>query len=250
MCGRFVLATRPDELAEHFRARLDPDVDELAGPSWNVAPSRSVLAVTSAPDGERQLGTFRWGLVPSFAKDPSIGNRLINARAETLATKPAFRAAFQRRRALVVADGFYEWRKDAGGVRQPFYFSRRDGEPLAFAGLFELWRPDADAPWLRTCTIITTGAGPDVAPVHDRMPVVLEPEGQERWLAPSGADPRELGALLTSSEAGVLVAWPVDRRVGSPRVDGPCLLTPAPEGSTDTVPDNGQLAFRIAGDNG
>lgn len=244
MCGRFVLATRPETLAEHFGARLGADVEELVAPSWNVAPSRSVLAVTCSAQGGRELGAFRWGLIPAFAKDPSIGNRLVNARAETLAAKPAFRSAFQRRRALIVADGFYEWRKDPDGVRQPFYFSRRDGEPLAFAGLFALWRADADAPWIRSCTIITTDAGPDVASVHDRMPAVLEPAAQEAWLEASRTDPQSLAPLLAPSAAGTLVAWPVDRRVGNPRSDGPELLAPA--GPTAREED-GQLSFPVAG---
>ena len=247
MCGRFVLATQPERLAEHFGARLAPEIGELIAPSWNVAPSRLVLAVTCSPGGERELRPFRWGLVPAFATDPTIGNRLVNARAESVATKPAFRAAFQRRRALVVADGFYEWRKD-GAARVPFYFSRRDGAPLAFAGLYELWRPDADTPWLHTCTIITTVAGPDVAGVHDRMPVVLEREGQRDWLAPGG-EPASLTALLGASPAGTLVSWPVDPAVGNPRSEGPSLLTAraADDGGGDGEHAAQQLAFPGSG---
>ncbi len=228
MCGRFVLATRPERLAEHFGARLAPEVEDEVAPSWNVAPTRAVLAVTLAPDGARELGAFRWGLVPSFARDESIGNRLINARAETLADKPAFRVAFRRRRALVIADGFYEWRRAPGGARQPFYFSRRDGAPLAFAGLYELWRPDPASAWLRTCTIVTTDAGADVAPVHDRMPAVLEEADQATWLEVPADAVARLRSLLVPSPPGTLVCWPVDRRVNSPRNDGPSLLVPSP----------------------
>lgn len=225
MCGRFVLATPPDRLAEYFAARPAEGVSRDA--SWNVAPSRDVLAVALDRDGQRELATYRWGLVPAYASDPSVGNRLVNARAESLATKPAFRAAFSRRRLLVLADGFYEWRRDDKGGRQPYYFCRRDGSPIAFAGLFELWRPrggDAATPWLRSCTIVTTDAGPDVAVVHDRMPVVLEPEGQEAWL--ERAEPELLSGLLGPSQAGTLQSWAIGRAVGDVRNDRPDLLAP------------------------
>lgn len=227
MCGRFVLATRPERLAEHFGAHLAPELGGEIEPSWNVAPSRPVLAVTLGSDGTRELGAFRWGLVPGFARDTAIGNRLINARAETLSQRPAFRAAFRRRRALVVADGFYEWRRAPGKARQPYYFSRRDGAPLAFAGLYELWRPDPKSPWLRTCTIVTTDAGPDVAPIHDRMPAILAEADQQRWLELPPEDAPGLARLLVPSASGTLVSWPVDRRVNSPRNDGPSLLAPS-----------------------
>ncbi len=225
MCGRFVLTTPPDRLAEYFAAR--PAGDVVFSASWNVAPSRDVLGVALNRESRRELAAYRWGLVPSYASDPSVGNRLVNARAESLATRPAFRAAFSRRRLLVCADGFYEWRRDDKGRRQPYYFCRRDGTPIAFAGLFELWRPrdgDAGTPWLRSCTIVTTDAGPDVAAVHDRMPAVLEPPAQEAWL--EAAEPELLSDLLAPSPAGTLQSWAIGRAVGDVRNDRPELLAP------------------------
>ncbi|MDA8296364.1 MAG: SOS response-associated peptidase [Actinomycetota bacterium] len=235
MCGRFVLATPPDRLAEYFAAHPSESVSFAA--SWNVAPRRDVLGVALDRAGERELAGYRWGLVPSYASDPSVGNRLVNARAESLATRPAFRAAFSRRRLLVLADGFYEWRRDEKGGRQPYYFCRRDGAPIAFAGLFELWRPrdgDSATPWLRSCTIVTTDAGPDVAAVHDRMPVVLEPTAQEAWL--EVAAPELLSGLLTPSPAGTLQSWAIGRAVGDVRNDRPELLEPLPLDGASEAP--------------
>lgn len=229
MCGRFVLATPPDRLAEQFDARLGPDLEEPAAPSWNVAPTMAVLAVAIARDGERELGRYRWGLVPSFAKDPNVGNRMINARAESLDKNPNYRTAFARRRLLVLADGFYEWRPGPGKSRQPYYYVRSDGAPMAFAGLYELWREpagDRSAPWLRSCTIVTTDAGPDVAPVHDRMPVLLEADAQALWLEAAADETAALESVLRPSPPGTLSSWPVDRRVGDARNDFSGLVEP------------------------
>lgn len=228
MCGRFVLATPPDRLAEMFHARLGPDLEAGMASSWNVAPTMAVLGVVMGKDGEWALESFRWGLVPSFARDLSVGNKMINARAESLRTSPSYRAAFVRRRALILADGFYEWRAGPGKARQPYYYVRSDGVPIAFAGLYELWRDPSQGPsvpFLRSCTIVTTDAGPDVAAVHDRMPVILEPDGQRRWLEPGeGGDGLE--AVLRPSPPGTLACWPVDRRVGDPRNDFSGLVDP------------------------
>ena len=234
MCGRFVQATPPSVLAEHFA------VDEVAveehAPDYNVTPREVVPVVrVRAADGARVLSSLRWGLVPSWAKDPGIGDRLVNARAETLATTPSFRRAFAKRRCLVPADGFYEWRPGtAAGAgkprKQPYFIRRRDGEPLALAGLWEVWRnpevADDDAPdaWLRTFVIVTTGANAVLAPIHDRMPVLLAPDAWDEWLDPQGADPAALARLLVPAPDDVLEAYPVGTRVNRPGANDPDLV--------------------------
>jgi putative SOS response-associated peptidase YedK len=232
MCGRYVLATPIDELVSFFAASLAPGVSEEYRPSYNVAPTVPVLGLVEVESKGRVLDEFRWGLIPSWSNDPTIGNRMFNARAESVATKPSYRAAFEARRLAVVADGFYEWRKDDDGRRQPFYFTRADREPMAFAGLWEVWRDRSDngAGWLRSCTIITTDANKEVASVHDRMPVILESDALERWIDPSAAERDELEALLRPAEAGTLSLVPVDRRVGSVRNDDPGLIAPIADG--------------------
>ena len=227
MCGRYVLATPIDELVRFFDAREAPGIDDAYRPSFNIAPTSDVLGLSIARDGERLLDTYRWGLIPPSSKDLSIGSRLFNARAETVATKPSFRSAFKSRRLAVVADGFYEWRKDADNRRQPFYLARSDGNPMAFAGLWEAWRDPANAgAWVRTCTIVTTAANGEVTPIHDRMPVVLEPDSLGVWLDGDGAERDELEALLSPAKSGILVVRAVGRRVGNVRNDDPDLLTP------------------------
>lgn len=226
VCGRYVLATSITGLAEAFGARCPPDVAAQYQPSWNVPPTRTVLGVL-VDGGERVLQRFRWGLVPAWAKDPAIGNRTFNARAETVATKPSFRAAFKSRRLIVPADGFYEWSKAAGDARQPYLFERADGQPLAFAGLWERWRPDVpvDVPGaeMRTCAIVTTDAGADVVELHERQPVVLERRSWDVWLDPDVHDRDELEGLLHASPAGTLVRHRVGRAVGRAGLDGPEL---------------------------
>ncbi|MGA2837206.1 MAG: SOS response-associated peptidase [Acidimicrobiales bacterium] len=245
MCGRIALYSDPDYLARIFDADLGPDVDPGARPSWNVPPTRSVLAIADVPAGgpgaaptdgpggmRRELGRYRWGLVPPWARDPSVANRTFNARAETVASKPSFRAAFAARRLVVVADGFYEWRPGTGKSRQPFYFTRADGKPLALAGLWEQWwggpgapdRPGEDHPVLRTCTVITTEAGPDMDDIHDRMPVVLDPADLDEWLDPANRDKPGLESLLVAAPTGTLVHREVATKVGSVRNDGPELI--------------------------
>lgn len=257
MCGRISLYSTPERLSRIFDAELGPDVDPDRLPSFNVPPTREILgiaattaataaataAATTAATAEdrsvpghaggvhRRIGRYRWGLVPSWAKDGSVGNRLFNARGETVATKPSFRAAFSSRRLVVVADGFYEWKAGPGNQRLPYYFERSDGNPLAFAGLWEQWwGPESDRetedsqPPLVTCTIITTYAGADVIAVHDRMPVILEHEVLDEWLDPANKDRPELESLLGAAPAGTLVRHRVDRRVGNVRNDGPELI--------------------------
>ena len=229
MCGRYVLATPIDELARYFEAREAPGVADSYLPSFNVAPTRDVLGLARDRDGDRLIDTYHWGLIPSWAKDPTVGNRLFNARAETLVTKPAFRHAFQSRRLAVLSDGFFEWRKGPGKLRQPFYLVRADGAPIAFAGLWEVWRDPSvgdKGGWLRSCTIVTTDANPDVSPIHDRMPVLLDPDALAAWLDTDANRPDDLVDLLVPSPLGTLVARPVDRRVGNVRNDDPGLLEP------------------------
>jgi len=244
MCGRIALYTPPDRLARFLDATLADDVDPAGTPSWNLAPTREVLGLIDASAARgasratvpgRVLETYRWGLVPSWAKDTTSAGRLFNARAETVTTRPAFRAAFEGRRLAVVADGFYEWRKGPGRLRQPYFFSRADGEPMTMAGLWEVWRDPAEgtgAPWLRTCTIITTRAGRDMAGIHDRMPVVFELDRLEPWLDPTNADTEALVALLERPGDSRLVHHPVDPRVGNVRNDDASLITAASEQPT------------------
>jgi putative SOS response-associated peptidase YedK len=227
MCGRYVLATPVDELARYFEARESPTVEESVHQSYNVAPTVDVAGLLHDREGTRLLDAFHWGLIPSWAKDPSIGNRMFNARAESLMSKPAFRQAFTTRRVAVIADGFYEWRKDADKRRQPFYIVRADGAPMTFAGLWAVWRDregGEQSPWIRSCTIITTDANEEVAPIHDRMPVLLEKENLDAWLEIDGPGPEELESYLRPAPAGSLILRAVGRRVGNVRNDDPGLL--------------------------
>lgn len=217
MCGRFTLKTRSTALVEHFGGELTFD----PGLRYNIAPTQEVAIVRIAPDASaKQWQMVRWGLVPSWAKDASIGNRMINARAETVADKPSFRAAFRRRRCLVPADGYFEWQKSEQG-KQPYYIRLREDRPFAMAGLWESWVNQATNETLLSCTIITTQANDLTQPIHDRMPVILAAADYEVWLAPQSSDPDRLGALLRPCDSSMLRADPVDTYVNSPRNDGP-----------------------------
>jgi putative SOS response-associated peptidase YedK len=229
MCGRFT-QQRPDhELAELFDA--EPLVDGPGG-RFNVAPTDQVSIVVEKEE-RRALASYRWGLVPFWAKDTSIGSRLINARAETLATSNAFRESFARRRCIVPADGFYEWRRDPGR-RQPFVVRRTDGVPLAFAGLWSGWRDRETGEVLRTFTIITTGPNGLMTPIHDRMPVILPPEAWSTWLDPSLEEIGELQGLLVPAPDEGLEAFPVETLVNNVRNDGPALIVPIDESPSTT----------------
>ena len=229
VCGRYTSTTSPADLAAYF------DVDEVVaddlGPRYNVAPTDEVYAVAqSKTSGERRLGTFKWGLVPFFAKDAGGGARMINARAESLLEKPAFKRSFERYRCIVPADGFYEWEAVEGRKKkQPWYFHRRDGDVLAFAGLWASWRPqkDSDEGRVLSCTIITGEPNALVAPVHDRMPVMLPPSAWAEWLDPTNDDLDALRALLVPAPADLFEAVPVVDAVSDVRNDGPHLLEPA-----------------------
>jgi putative SOS response-associated peptidase YedK len=240
VCGRYTSTRPPAELAEQFHA-TEIKAQPLE-PNWNVAPTQPVYAVAESR-GVRQLGVFRWGLVPSWAPNPAVGARMINARAETVATKPAYRQALSRRRCIVPADAFYEWAASgpsgpaAEGTRragkQPYAIARRDGAPLAFAGLWEVWHDPSDpggAP-LRTCVIITTDANDRLRPVHDRMPVVLPPLAWDRWLDRDYHDADALMRLLVPAPADEFVVWPVGRDVNHADANGPELLAPVDAGT-------------------
>jgi putative SOS response-associated peptidase YedK len=230
MCGRFTSTVAPGDLAAYFE--VDEVVAEDLGPRWNVAPTDEVYAVAeSASSRQRRLGTFRWGLVPFFAKDASGGARMINARAETLLEKPAFRRPFERFRCLVPADGFYEWQAVEGRTRkQPWYFRRKDGDVLAFAGLWSVWRPQrgSDEGRIVSCSIITGAPNELVQPIHDRMPVMLPPSAWGEWLDPANDDVDALRELLVPAPAELFEATPVIDAVSNVRNDGPHLLEPAP----------------------
>ncbi|MCO6418410.1 SOS response-associated peptidase [Siccirubricoccus sp. KC 17139] len=220
MCGRFFQRRGPRAVADAFDITTQlPNTP----PSWNRAPTQEVLAVRCHPEtGARHLDPLRWGLVPRWAKDASGAARMINARAETLTEKPAFREAFARRRCLVTADGFYEWPQE-GRTRQPFAVALRDGAPIAFAGLWEGWRaPDGSI--LRSCTIVTTAANAKLAALHPRMPVILPQAAWPLWLGESRATAQELQSLLRPCPAEVLLAWPVNLRVNKVSENDPGLL--------------------------
>lgn len=237
MCGRYTSTTSAAVLAETF------EVDEIKTEElplrFNVAPSQPVYAVavrrarTGGGTTSRQLGTFLWGLIPSWAAEPAGGAKMINARAETVAVKPAYRDALVRRRCIIPADAFYEWQARAVGgrrVKVPYAIRRKDGTPLAFAGLWEVWRPaDPDADPVRSCTIITTPANDLLAPIHDRMPVVLPRPAWDEWLDPANHDVAGLQKLLVPLPSDELELWPVTPRVNDVAHDGPELLEPLPD---------------------
>ena len=228
MCGRFVSASPPDQIARYFDAVDEAGSDgsdRPGGPNYNVAPTTDVFAIL-VDGGVRKLETLHWGLVPHWAKDPSIGNRLINARAETLAEKSSFKSSFAKRRCIVPADGFYEWKKVPGQkAKQPMFIHRTDGEPLAFAGLWSAWRSKEDPTQsLHSCTIITGEANGVVAEVHDRMPIMLPPSAWQTWLSPDIDDLDLLGRLLVPAPAEIIEIYPVSTDVNSVRNRGPHLM--------------------------
>jgi len=289
VCGRYAASRRPDDLVEEFEIEatdgLGPGADPASAPDFNVAPTKKALVVLErvprdaprdapaegadasaaeavadaaeqAPAAPlRWLRLLRWGLVPSWSKNASGGARMINARAETLLDKPAFRRATLTRRCLIPADGWYEWQaspseKDARGKprKQPFFMHPVDGGPIAFAGVYELWRDPAvpaDGPdaWLATYAIVTTGAESGLAAVHDRMPMVLPPDRWDGWLDPQQRDPDAVRALLAPPEEGRFAAVPVSTRVNAVADNGPALVDPLPREEWRGVldPETGEL---------
>lgn len=225
MCGRYASKTPPEAMRQLFSTKnLVPNYPAR----FNLAPTQDGLVVRYNPAAsERSLDVLRWGLVPHWAKDPGIGSKLINARAEGIADKPSFKNAFQRRRCLVPADAFYEWRTgaDSRAPKQPFAIGMADGRPFTFAGLWEGWKAP-DGQWLRTYTIITTDANELLASIHDRMPVILAAEEYPRWLGEQSAEPQELLAMLRPFPADLMTMHPVSRAVSNVRNDGSELLEP------------------------
>ena len=246
MCGRFVSARKRLELLEEFGVERDhvaasPDSEPDA--DYNVAPTKRIYAVVERPARDdqpqaRELRVVRWGLVPSWAKDAAGGARLINARAETVAVKPAFRRAFAKRRCILPADGYYEWQQisDGGKKRkQPYFIFRTDRAALAFAGIYELWRDqslpdDHERAWLWTAAIITTQATDDVGQIHDRMPMVIARDHWADWLDPANTEPSQLQAAMVPAMAGGLTSYPVSMAVNSVRNNGPQLIKPLADG--------------------
>lgn len=228
MCGRFRLSVDKEELEQAFGIKAPPHY----APRYNIAPTQPVLAVRRSEGRSGREGVLlHWGLVPGWAKDPAIGNRLINARAETAHEKPAFRTAFRRRRCLVPADGFYEWAKAPAG-KQPFHIGREDGRVFAFAGLWEHWMgPDGSE--IDSCAILTTAANETMRPIHHRMPVVLAPGDYDVWLDRAEERRDGLAALLAPRPWPDFVAWPVSTYVNAPRNEGPRCAQPVTDGEGD-----------------
>ncbi|ROO83181.1 putative SOS response-associated peptidase YedK [Actinocorallia herbida] len=269
MCGRYATARARQELLDEFRIEVDETVADdgrdLLQPDYNAAPTKDVPAVLVRPphghghggqgpgaqdtpeEALRTLRMVRWGLVPSWAKDPGIGNRMINARVETLAEKPAYRRAFARRRCLLPADGYYEWYKGEDGKKQPFFIRPDDGGVLPMAGLYELWK-SPEGEWLFTCTVITAQAADELGHIHDRMPMtVTDPDA---WLDPARTDTAAAGRLLVPAMSRRLEAYPVGKEVGNVRSSGPQLIrpiaepgVPAGDASDDPDPAEGDTLF-------
>ncbi len=228
MCGRYTSTSEPADIAAYFQ--VDEIVATDLGPRYNVAPTDEVYAVARSSKGPTRLGTFRWGLVPFWAKEPSVGSRMINARAESVLDKPAFRRPLERYRCIVPADGFYEWQAVEGRKKkQPWYIRRTDGDLLSFAGLWSSWRPHkgSDEGRIVSCSIITTDANDAVRPIHDRMPVVLPPDAWDEWLDPANDDVEALHALLVPAPSELFTLTAVGDAVSNVRNDGPHLLDPA-----------------------
>ncbi len=235
MCGRFVSSSSADAISKFFGASFE---GEALSANFNVAPTQDVLAVHADTSGERTVETFHWGLVPSWAKDVKIGAKMINARSETIAEKPAFKGLFKKHRLLIPMDGFYEWQQGVEGgpvtkagkpVKQPMFIHRADGDLLAVAGLWATWRDRAegpDAPWLHTCSVITTAANETMAPVHNRMPVILPASHWDEWLNPTNGDTSALQRLLIPAANDVLTMHPVSTEVNNARNTGAHLIDP------------------------
>ncbi len=235
MCGRFVSTNSAEEIANYFDATVDT---ESSPQNFNVAPTNDVLAIVASADDERAVRAFHWGLVPIWAKDAKIASSMINARSETIAEKAAFKGVFKKYRCIIPMVGFYEWQAatadsplNAKGkpVKQPMFIHRVDGEPLAVAGLWSAWRPkdsEPETPWLHTCTVITTAANNTMAPVHDRMPVILPATRWQQWLDPAGTDIEALRAMLVPAPDSLLTMHKVSTDVNNVRNRASSLVDP------------------------
>lgn len=247
MCGRFVSSHSADKIAEFFGASFESELTLPA--NYNVAPTQDVYAVVADATGAREVQSFHWGLVPSWAKDIKIGSKMINARSETIGEKPAFKGLFKKHRLIIPMNGFYEWQQAGSGapapltkagkpMKTPMFIHRADGQPLAVAGLWATWRDKAagpDAPWLHSCTVITTGANDTMAPIHDRMPVLLSPGDWEEWLDPTNSDLAALQHLLVPAANDVLAMHAVSTAVNNVRNTGAELMQPAATGNSADV---------------
>lgn len=218
MCGRYTIHSSFQVIADLFEVESGPALV----PRYNVAPTQDVPVVRLDQEQHRELVMMRWGLVPYWAKDPKIGNSLINARSESVSEKPAFRNAFQRRRCLVVADGFFEWKK-TGASKQPYWIHLKSGEPFALAGLWEYWKAEDGSKAITSCTIVTTAANEFLYDLHDRMPVILPKESHSAWLDPQNDEP-DLKSLLKPYDGSLMAADPVSSVVNSPRNDEPACI--------------------------
>jgi putative SOS response-associated peptidase YedK len=222
MCGRFTLTVNPEEVQETFNSYSFP---QTFAPRFNIAPTQPVLAIPN--DDQNTADFFVWGLIPMWAKDPSIGNRLINARAETLEEKPAFRGSLKYKRCLILADGFYEWKSAEGKkLKTPYFIHMKDRKPFAFAGLWDSWN-SPDGSLVKSCTIITTEPNELTGIIHNRMPVILHPRDYAKWLDPSPQTPDQLKPLLKPFPADLMNAYPVSPLVNTPANDIPQLVVPA-----------------------
>ena len=235
MCGRFVSTNSPEEIANYFGASFEA---EAMPANYNVAPTNDVYAVVADGDGGSAVRAFHWGLVPVWAKDVKIGSSMINARAETVAGKPAFKGVFKKHRCIIPMSGFYEWQASQPGgpvgakgkpIKQPMFIHRVDGEPLAVAGLWSAWRDrngPSDAPWLHSCTVITTAANNTMTPVHDRMPAILPASAWAQWLDPAEGDVDQLQQLLVPAPDSLLTMHKVSTQVNNVRTNGADLIEP------------------------
>jgi putative SOS response-associated peptidase YedK len=223
MCGRFTQTSSSSDIAKAFDLAYIPQLE----PRYNIAPTQEVATILrSEPKSDRKFKWLRWGLIPHWAKEPSIGNKLINARAETIAQKPSFRSAFRHSRCLIIVDGFYEWQQQEKH-KQPFYIQKKDRLPFAFAGLYSTWQPQ-DGEIIPTCTIITTEANEVMIPIHKRMPVILESTDYDLWLDPTVQEPELLQPILQPYNSDKLKAYPVSTLVNNPRNDTPECLKSIP----------------------
>jgi len=224
MCGRFTLTIDPNHLQEAFPWA---DFPEDLSPRYNIAPSQPIAVIPNT--GDNTVSMYKWGLIPSWSKDPAIGDRMINARAESLAEKPSFRNAYRRRRCLILADGFYEWKQNPSlKSKQPVYIRIKSERPFAFAGLWEIWK-SPDGSEIRSCTIITTQPNSLLEPIHNRMPVILPPNAYNLWLASEDRQPAQLNDLLIPYPSDEMIAFPVSKMVNSPQTDSPDLIKPLRE---------------------
>jgi putative SOS response-associated peptidase YedK len=217
MCGRFAQRTDPKRLAKWFGVEEVPELE----PRYNIAPTQEITAVRETEDG-REMVFYKWGLIPSWAKDTSMGARLINARSETVREKPAFRQSFKQRRCIIPADGFYEWQRTEGR-KQPFFFQMRDESPFGFAGLWEQWKGE-EGQVINSCTILTTAANEVLKPVHDRMPVILHPDDYSLWLDHDTRKLEMVEDLLRPYPAEEMASYPVSTLINSPRSQGERLI--------------------------